>query len=330
MKALSVVCFLGFLACAVSAQPAPSGAAQTFAVWPGAAPGMVDPPAEEPPPNDAGSYVGVVHPTLAMYLAANPNGAAVLILSGGSYKKVVRADTDGRDVARWLNGLGIDAYVLKYRLPAETFNPPEAAYQDAQRALRLIRSNALAGTYGHHTDPRRVGVIGFSAGGHLAGVMGTYYGTAFYPPVDDTDRINSRPNFMILVSAAISPNDYWQARVRTAAATREQRRALAVVAPYPVDIAINAQTPPAIIFHGQTDNKVPVANAVYVARQLDKAKIPVELHVFPGVGHDLGIQSTGPEKEWLTLTEHWLRAGRIIPEQGEPVGGRAAASPQRR
>ncbi len=193
MKAL--VAILALLVFSASAQPVPTSVSQTFPLWPGDAPGMINPPKNEPPPNGRGSYVGVVHPTLVMSLAANSNGAAVLILSGGSYKKVVRADTDGRDVARWLNSLGIDAYVLKYRLPMETFNPPEAAYQDAQRALRLIRSNAFAGEFGHRTDPHRIGVIGFSAGGHLAGVMGTYYSTAFYPPVDDHDRVNARHDF---------------------------------------------------------------------------------------------------------------------------------------
>ncbi len=308
-----LVCVLALLGCAFAAvaQPVPTSVAQTFAIWPGVAPGMVDPPKQEPPPNNRGSYVGVVRPTLVMSLAANPNGAAVLILSGGSYKKVVRADTDGAAVARWMNSLGVDAYVLKYRLPMETFNPPEAAYQDAQRALRLIRSNSFAGEFGHSVDPRRVGVIGFSAGGHLAGVMGTYYDTAFYQPVDNTDRVSARPDFMILVGAPIYSASYLHSRILSQ--TGERRRTIQVVGPFPFDTAVNARTPPAIIFHGQADAKVPYTSAVAAAQWLDKAKVPVELHIFPGVGHSLSITSSGPEKQWIAFSEKWLKAQGIIP-----------------
>jgi len=313
MKALTLLLASVLLAIAAAAQPVPTSVSQTFALWPGDAPGMLDPPKQEPPPNGRGSYVGVVHPTLVMHLAANPNGAAVLILSGGSYKKVVRADTDGAAVARWLNSLGIDAYVLKYRLPMETFNPPECAYQDAQRALRLIRANAFAGDFGHRTDPKRVGAIGFSMGGHLAGVMGTYYDTVFYPPVDETDRVSARPDFLILVSAPIYSQAALRAPVNSLPQNREARRWLDVVQPYPFDTAVNAMTPPAIIFHGQADNKVGYAMAVAAAQWLDKAKLPVELHVFAGVGHNISIDSTGPEKEWLSLTEKWLRARGFLP-----------------
>jgi acetyl esterase/lipase len=319
MKAQALVVVLAWLGCAVAvaAQPLSTSVVQTYPIWPGPAPGMVDPPATEPPPNDRGSYVGVVRPTLVMSLAAHSNGAAVLILSGGSYKKVVRADTDGRDVARWLNGMGIDAYVLKYRLPMETFNPPQAAYQDAQRALRLIRANAFAGEFGHRTDPARIGVIGFSAGGHLAGVMGTYYGTAFYPPVDDTDRISSRPDFMILVSAPIYSAAYLQVRTRTLSVNGVLPRPLQVAAPYPFDTAVNAQTPPAIIFHGQLDDKVPYAQAIAAAGWLEKAKVPVELHIFPDVGHGASAKSDDPVKKWMPLCITWLKARAIIPAEGK-------------
>lgn len=309
------VCILALLAftAATAAQPVSTSVSQTFPIWPGAAPGMIDPPRQEPPPNAIGSYVGVVRPTLVMSLAANSNGAAVLILSGGGYKEVARADTDGAALARWLNGLGIDAYILKYRLPMERFNPPEAAYQDTQRALRLIRSNVFAAEFGHRTDPDRVGVIGFSAGGHLAGVMGTYYDTPFYPPVDERDRVRSRPDFMILVSAAIHSQAYLQERISTLSRSPDEQRALEIVGGYPFDAAVNGKTPQAIIFHGQLDRKVPVATAVSVAQWLVKAKVPVELHLFPSAGHDIGIKSEGPAKTWMVLCEKWLRAGGIIP-----------------
>lgn len=313
MKSQLLVGFLALLTFVAQAQPVPTSISQTFSLWPGDAPGMVNPPKEEPPPNDRGSYVGVVHPTLVMSLAANSNGAAVLILSGGSYKKVVRADTDGRDVARWLNSLGIDAYVLKYRLPMETFNPPEAAYQDAQRALRLIRSNAFAGEFGHKTDPHRIGVIGFSAGGHLAGVMGTYYSTAFYQPMDDNDRISARPDFMILASAPIYSEADLQFRTNALSTHPERRRWLQITGPYPFDTAVNAQTPPAIIFHGQADKKVPYASSVAAAHWLELAKVPVELHLFPGVGHDHSEKSAASDKERMVLCEKWLRERGIIP-----------------
>jgi acetyl esterase/lipase len=313
MKSQLLVALLGLLMFAASAQPVPTSVVETHPIWPGAAPGMTNPPAQEPPPNDRGSYVGVVKPTLTMSLAANSNGAAVLILSGGSYKKVVRADTDGRDVARWLNSLGIDAYVLKYRLPMETFNPPEAAYQDAQRALRLIRSNAFAGEFGHKTDPQRIGVIGFSAGGHLAGVMGTYYDKVFYLPVDDNDRISARPDFMILASAPIYSEADLRLRTNALPTHPERRRWLEIMGPYPFDTAVNARTPPAIVFHGQADKKVPYTASVAAAHWLETAKVPVELHLFPGVGHDHSEKTAATDKERMSLCEKWLRARGIIP-----------------
>jgi len=314
MKAQLLIGLLVLLTSAAPAQPIPTSIVKTFAIWPGTAPGMTNPPALEPPPNDRGSYIGVVRPTLTMYLSAHPNGAAVLILSGGSYKKVVRADTDGRDVAWWLNSLGIDAYVVKYRLPMEMFNPPEAAYQDAQRSLRLIRSNAFAGEFGHHVDPHRIGVIGFSAGGHLAGVMGTYYSAAFYQPGDDYDHLSARPDFMILASAPIYSKAFLQLRANSLSNSPELRRGLQITGPYPFDAAVNAQTPPTLIFHGQADKKVPYMNSVAAAHWLETANVPVELHLFPGVGHDHSENSAASDKERMVLCEKWLRARGIIPK----------------
>jgi len=304
-----IACVLSilFAACAQATEDRPT----VTALWHGNAPDMANPPSTEPPPNDAGSYVEVVHPTLSYYPAANPTGAAILILPGGSYKKIVRADSECADYARWFNTLGIDAFVLKYRLPMDDFNPPTSAYQDAQRAIRLIRGGALSGS--HHIDANRVGVIGFSAGGHLAAVVGTYYATKFYEPIDEYDRISARPNFMVLGAAPILSAEYLRRDVGPVSESSQFRRWFAVKAGYPIDRAINADTPATFLFHGDADKKVPPSTSINMAAWLDKAHVPVELHMLPGVGHDKSPETEAGKKLWKAYLEKWLRGRGIIP-----------------
>ncbi len=277
---------------------------QTIALWPDAAPGMTNPPPREVMVDDGRNFTQVSRPTITAFLSSHANGAAVLVIPGGGYKKVVY-EKEGSEIARWLNGLGIDAYVLKYRLPAETFNPVDAAFQDGQRAMRLIRSNALGGEYGHNTDPKRIGVIGFSAGGHLAGVLGTYYARQLYKPVDATDKIDARPDFMILGYPSIFMQDEMKVPFGD--------RFWDISSPFPFDTAVTAQTPPAFVFVGEGDTRLPYQRAIRTAEVLKKAGVAAELHVFPGAPHGFGLRGTGPEKDWPALCAAWLRGRGIIP-----------------
>lgn len=291
--------FLSALVLTAAAFAAP----QTFDLWPGAAPGTLDPPSAEEVTGGGTGYANVIRPTLTAFYAEKPGGSAVLVLPGGGYDHVVFGK-EGAEIAAWLNTVGIDAYVLKYRLPKDTFNPATAAYQDAQRAIRLIRS----GTVGQdrHTDPRRIGVIGFSAGGHLAAVLGAYHETKFYVPIDASDGASGRPNFMILGYPMIYSREF----LRGHGGTQRQSE---IMEAYTFENAVNASTPPAFIFAGQRDRKVPYTSSVFIAQLLDKAKVPVELHIFPGSDHGFALRGTGEEKVWPELCVNWLRAGGIIP-----------------
>lgn len=282
--------------------PAVAGA-EEHAIWPGVAPGMVNPPADEEVTGQGSGFANVSKPTLTTFYAEKPSGAAVLVLPGGGYDHVVFGK-EGTEIAAWFNTIGIDAYVLKYRLPKDTFNPATSAYQDAQRAIRLIRS----GTVGQdrHTDPKRIGVIGFSAGGHLAAVVGTYHETNFYDPIDASDGASGRPNFMILGYPMIYPREF----LRDHGGTHRQSE---IMETYAFEKAVNASTPPAFIFAGQRDRKVPYTSSVFIAQLLDKARVPVELHIFPGSDHGFALRGTGEEKVWPELCVKWLRAGGIIP-----------------
>jgi len=158
-----------------------------------------------------------------------------------------------------------------------------------------------------HTDPRHIGVIGFSAGGHLAAVMGTFYGTAFYPPVDAADAVSSRPNFMILGYPMIYSEEDFRRPM--------QHRQIDIMAAYTFEKAVNARTSPAFIFAGQRDRKVPYTSSVTFAQLLNQAHAPVELHIFPGADHGFALRGTGEEKTWPELCAKWLRAGGIIPAE---------------
>jgi acetyl esterase/lipase len=283
--------------------PPTTSISDQYAIWPGEAPDMTNPPTQEMVAGPAGdrSFSAISRPTVTAFFAANPSGAAVLVLPGGGYNKIV-FDKEGTEIARWLNSLGVDAFVLKYRLLGETHNRnPAVGLQDAQRAIRLVREGRFSREVGHTVDPKRVGVIGFSAGGNLAAVLGTYYAEATYAPVDPSDALSARPDFMILGYA-------WMA-VRS-----EMRTSMAFPRAHVFAEKVSADTPPAFIFAGDADTHVPFEHSRRAESQLRKAGVPVELHIFPGSPHGFGLRGTGPEKAWPDLCAAWLRARGVIPQ----------------
>jgi acetyl esterase/lipase len=280
-----------------------------ISLWPGVAPGS-----ESAPQQEKYSLYGtqghrvfwsISRPLIVAFYAAKPNGSAVMVIPGGGYRALY-FDSPPVEVARWLNTLGVDAFVLKHRLPdeghAKGYNVP---LQDAQRAIRLIRSGTVAASAGHSLDPARIGVMGFSAGGHLSAVLGMYYNEKVYDPVDSADAVSARPDFMLLgypalempplTAADVMPNKY-----------RMYHK-------YYIERRISASSPPAFVFHGDRDTSVPYFVSVHLVDALKDAGVPAELHILPGAGHGFGIDANGPEAAWPDLCAAWLRSRGIIP-----------------
>ena len=243
-------------------------------------------------------------PRLTPYLPATPNGsgdaprAAIVVCPGGGYGR--RAPHEGEPVARWLNGLGIAAFVLDYRVAP--FRHPFPLL-DAQRALRTVRHRAAA----WRVDPRRVGILGFSAGGHLAATAATHHDAGDPTAADPIDRLSSRPDLLVLCYPVIT----FAGPARHAgsmrnllgdAPTEAQQRHLSG------ELQVNANTPPTFLWHTAEDAGVPVENSLLFASALGRHGVPFALHVFPQGRHGLGLATDAPgASAWPALCATWLR-----------------------
>ena len=238
----------------------------------------------EQPKNPATRVTNITSPTLNILRATDTKGPtpAVLICPGGGYGYVV-IDKEGTEIAQWLNSLRITAAVLHYRTP----NNRPGALQDAQRTMKLIRQNAKP----WNIDPRRVGAIGFSAGGHLVVKLSTTYDRPAYEKIDDADRLSCRPDFTIAIYPAyLADKDGKLAK----------------------DIHVTAKTPPAFIIQTQDDHSHVASSAAYY-QALNAAKVPAELHIFQTGGHGYGLRkSKHPVSGWPKLCEQWLKVNDII------------------
>ncbi|HVZ29845.1 MAG TPA: alpha/beta hydrolase [Asticcacaulis sp.] len=229
-------------------------------------------------PDQPNKFVyGVRTPDLTLRYPEKPNGAAVLVLPGGAYTKVV-LDKEGNEIAAWLTGEGYVTGVLKYRLPGDGWAAGlDTPGQDALRALRLLRK--VSGV-------NKVGVMGFSAGGHLAAVLGTRYADPLYDRIDATDDLSARPDFMALLYPALG------------------LRALPGNMCYPVFDRVNAQTPPAFIAQAADDKRVTPNNSLEMEARLVAAGVPAELHMFEAGGHGFALR-TSPGDVWPGLFDTW-------------------------
>jgi len=233
---------------------------------------------------------GVGRPRLIVCRPARPNGAAVLLMPGGGYG-FLSYDNEGVSQARWLNARGITAFILLYRLPSEGWaNRADVPLEDAQRAMRLIRGNA--GRYG--IDTQRVSVIGFSAGGHLAGSLATRHAERLYAPVDAADALPARPDLVGLIYPVVSlsaPFTHGGSRDallgKDAPDAERQRRS--------VELGVDERTPPCFLVHAGDDGLVPVMNGIALYSALHAKARPAELHVFNEGGHGFGVR-LGPDK----------------------------------
>lgn len=243
----------------------------------------------------------VSHPTLTVYLppAGTANGTAVIICPGGGYTHLAFTH-EGTDVAKMLNGMGITAFLLKYRLPSDEtmVDKKIGPIQDAQRAIQLVRQRAA--DWG--VNPGRVGIMGFSAGGHLASTAGTHFGKAY---IDNKNNISLRPDFMILLYPVISFNEHY-GHTGSRVALIGQHPDSAVVREFSNELKVTTSTPPTFLVHAEDDNVVPVVNTLYFYEALMRYKIPAEMHIFPKGGHGFGPHNPTTTDEWADRLREWM------------------------
>ena len=241
-------------------------------------------------------------PVMTPYLppAGRANGTAVVVFPGGGYQNLAM-DHEGLQVARWLTSLGVTAFVSRYRLGPRYQHP--AMLQDAQRALRIVRARAKE--WG--VDTARIGVLGFSAGGHLASTAGTQFADAVPGSADALERVTSRPDFMLLIYPVITMSDPYVHRgsrrnLLGAEPTDSMIRALSS------EQRVTPRTPPTFLVHSTDDAGVPVENSLAFFRAVKGANVPVELHVFEKGRHGFGLGGTDPAlSTWPSLAATWMR-----------------------
>lgn len=262
-------------------------------LWPDGAPGAMGTQDED-------------KPTITPYLvpATRAVGTAVVVCPGGGYQHLAM-DHEGDQVARWLNSLGVQAFVLKYRLGPKYHHPIELG--DAQRAIRTVRTKAEE----YHVQPNRIGIMGFSAGGHLASSAGTHFDAGNAAAPDPIDRAGSRPDFLILGYPVIS---------FTANVHRGSMRMLLGDNPDPKlvelmsnELQVTAQTPPTFLFHTTADQTVPVENSVMFYLALRKAGVPAEMHIYEQGPHGVGLAPTDEAlSSWPERLANWLRVRGLL------------------
>jgi acetyl esterase/lipase len=263
-------------------------------LWPEGAPGALGDTAAD-------------QPALRVCLPADASRAdmGVVVCPGGGYGTLA-LDHEGRQIAEWLNARGIAAFILRYRLGPRYHHP--APLLDAQRAIRYVRDNA--DRFG--ITPRKLGIWGFSAGGHLASTAGTHFDGGNPQAPDPIDRQSSRPDFMILAYPVISLTDEYT--------HGGSRRNLLGPDPAPELVEnlsnerqVTGDTPPAFLFHTDEDKVVPAENSVVFYLALRKAKVPAELHIFQRRDHGVGLAQNDPILSvWPVLLEGWLRTNGFL------------------
>ena len=281
-------------------QPAPGHT--TLTLWPHGAPGVqpnAEPEVNATTTNDrlvGGKPVfrlgNVSEPTLTLYAPKGKNtGAAVVVFPGGSYR-ILAIELEGTEVCEWLNTVGINCILLKYRVPdSGPYPKSSAALQDAQRALGMVRAHAAE----WNIDPHRIGVLGFSAGAHLSAALSTHFDQRLYDPIDAADQQSCRPDFAVIIYPgyiALSEQNFAQNP----------------------EIHVTEKTPPSIIVQTE-DDPVHVENSTVYFLALKNAKVPVEMHLYAQGGHGYGLRRTElPVTTWPQSVETWLRTIKVLPQ----------------
>ena len=288
------------LLCLIAAVPANQARAadgpEPLPLWPDAVPGekgdmgperdMTKPDPKVPPEKYVIRLGNVSKPTLTVYKPApdKDTGAAVVVCPGGGYG-ILAYNLEGTEICDWLNSVGVTGVLLKYRVPSRKDLPKEAAaLQDVQRAIGIVRHRAKE----WKIDPARIGVLGFSAGGHLSASVSNRFEERTYPTVDEADKESCRPDaaFLIYPAYLVDKTD------------------LTKLAP---DLNVTSKTPPTFIIQTQDDG-IKVENAYVYALACKAAKVPCEVHTFAKGGHGYGLRpSENPVSKWPALAEQWMR-----------------------
>ena len=242
-------------------------------------------------------------------LKSSKDKAAVLIIPGGGYE-ALWIDKEGVDVAKWLNGLGISAFVLKHRIPYWEGNEcrSKVALSDAQRAIRIIRKNGQK----WEINPEKIGVLGFSAGGHLASSLSTHHDQGLKKSNLEIEKFASRPDFSILIYPVVTmkhPYVHTGSRKSLIGETPSSE----MVEYFSNEMQVKDDTPPAILIHSDDDSGVLVENSVNYYLALRKYKIPAALHVWEDGGHGYGLaKSQGSVKDWPYICQNWMIQRKLI------------------
>lgn len=249
----------------------------------------------------------VSRPTLTLFPAPNnlSNGCAVLIIPGGGYR-IVAAGHEGYDVAREFNKIGVSAFVLKYRIPDDScmVNKEIGPLQDAQRAIEIVRENAKA----WKIDPHRIGIMGFSAGGHLASTESTHFFKSVLPK---KPTVSLRPDFMILVYPVISFSDsigHIGSRDNLLGKSPSPEK----IKYYSNELQVNANTPPAFLVHARDDDVVAVQNSIDFYYALKANHVPAEIYLYEKGGHGFGMVNETSKVKWMDLVKQWMEKNRWL------------------
>ena len=253
--------------------------------------------------SDRLSLTLVSRPTLSVFLPSREKatGTAIIVCPGGGYSHLAMGH-EGIEVARWLNEIGVAAFVLKYRLPSDEtmIDKRIGPLQDAQRAIQLIRQRA--GEWG--VNPGRVGIMGFSAGGHLASTAGTHFGKAC---IDNKNNISLRPDFLVLLYPVISFSDSIGHRGSRDNLIGKPASA-ADIQEYSNELQVTAQTPPTFLVQAEDDKTVKAANTIHFYESLMQNHVPAELHMYPRGGHGFGMHNATTKDFWPDRLKNWLDA----------------------
>jgi acetyl esterase/lipase len=274
---------------------------QTILLWQNGAPGALGQGEDD-------------QPTITVYRpwGHNLSGTAVIVAPGGSYR-FLASNHEGRQVANWFNAMGVTAFVLEYRVGPRYHHPIEL--RDAQRAIRLVRSRA--GEF--EISPDRIGMMGFSAGGHLASTAATHFDSGNPAAADPIDRAGSRPDFAILGYPVITLKAPYahQGSVKNLLGDHPDPK---LVEELSNELHVTRQTPPTFLFATSDDDVVPVENSVSFYLALHKAGVPAELHVFEKGPHGVGLALGDPALgEWPALLANWLRQRGLLTKPNDGI-----------
>ena len=239
-------------------------------------------------------------PTITAFLAPKETatGASMIVCPGGGYSHLSDVK-EGSDVAKWLNSLGISAFVLKYRLGMRYHQPNQML--DAARALRTVRARAKE----WNLDEKRIGILGFSAGGHLASTLGTHFDAGKADSTDAIERVSSRPDLMVLIYPVITMGEFTHKGSKTNLLGENPPEELIKL--YSNELQVTKETPPTFLVHTMTDTAVPFENSLLFLSALRKAGVPFEFHLYEQGPHGFGLAPTNPIlATWTDRCADWL------------------------